>query len=228
MTETRRTYCGLCHPCGGAMRVLLISANTERMNTLPLPLGLAMVAAAVRKAGHEVVLLNLMFEGDTEAVIRERIKDLRPQAIGISVRNIDDQNMDAPQFLLQPARRVVAICQELCDAPIVVGGAGYSIFPESALRYLGVNMGIRGEGETTFLAVLQRIERLETVSGLPGVYLPGQPPPERRYALNLDEFPLPDPEVLIPSVPRSAEFLGSRAKPARLSHGLQFLFDKRH
>jgi len=31
------------------------------MNLLPLPLGLALVAAACRKAGHDVVLLNLMF-----------------------------------------------------------------------------------------------------------------------------------------------------------------------
>ena len=88
------------------MRVLLISANTERMNILPLPLGLAMVAAASRRAGHEVTLLNLMFEEDTEAAIGKRIGDFRPQVIGISVRNVDDQNMESPQFLLPPARQV--------------------------------------------------------------------------------------------------------------------------
>jgi hypothetical protein len=38
------------------------------------------------------------------------------------------------------------------------------------------------------------------------VYLPGQPPPEWRYAMNLDTLPLPDPELLIPSVADSAEF----------------------
>ena len=52
------------------MRVLLISANIERMNILPLPLGPALVAAACRKAGHDVVLLNLMFEGDTQSAIQ--------------------------------------------------------------------------------------------------------------------------------------------------------------
>lgn len=188
------------------MRVLLISANTERMNILPLPLGLAMIAAASRRAGHEVMLLNLMFEKETEAAILKGIEDCRPQVIGISVRNVDDQNMQSPQFLLPPAQQVVAMCRRSCDAPTVLGGAGYSIFPESALRYLGANMGIRGEGETTFPAVLERISRLESVFGLPGVYLPGLPPPERRYATNLDTLPLPDPELLIPSVADSAEF----------------------
>lgn len=188
------------------MRVLLISANTDRMNIPPLPLGLALVAAASRRAGHEVTLLNLMFERDAESAIREHIEDFRPGVIGISVRNVDDQNMELPQFLLPRVRQVVSTCRRLCDAPTVLGGAGYSIFPESALRYLGANMGIRGEGETTFPTVLERISRRESVSGLPGVYLPGRPPPERRFATNLDELPLPDPELWIPSVPGSAEF----------------------
>ena len=36
------------------MKVLLISANTERINILPLPLGLSYVAAATSNDGHNV------------------------------------------------------------------------------------------------------------------------------------------------------------------------------
>ena len=42
------------------MRVLLIAANTERINMPTLPLGLAVVATAVRQAGHEVTSLDLL------------------------------------------------------------------------------------------------------------------------------------------------------------------------
>src|SRR5271157_36874 len=140
------------------MKVLLISANTERTNILPLPLGLGCVGAACQRAGHEVVLMNLMFEGHTASAIRNCISAFRPGVIGISVRNIDDQDMAAPRFLLPPVREVVATCRSLCNAPIVLGGAGYSIFPESALRYLGADMGIRGEGEIVFCALLARLE----------------------------------------------------------------------
>ena len=90
------------------MRVLLISANTERTAILPLPLGPAFVAAACRRAGHETVLLNLMFERDPMAALQKDIEEFRPGAIGISVRNIDDQNMANPRFLLPAAREVVA------------------------------------------------------------------------------------------------------------------------
>jgi hypothetical protein len=40
------------------MNVLLISANTETVNMIPLPLGLNCVAVATRNAGHVVHLLD--------------------------------------------------------------------------------------------------------------------------------------------------------------------------
>jgi len=188
------------------VRVLLISANIERMNILPLPLGTALVAAACRKAGHDVVLLNLMFEGDTQSAIQNGVKGFRPEVIGISVRNIDDQNMADPKFLLPPVREVVKTCRSLCDAPIIVGGAGYSIFPESALLYLGADMGIQGEGETTFPALLERVAKGAPVSGLPGLLLPGERPVDRAFASNLDDLPLPEPGLWIPSIRGQSEF----------------------
>ena len=42
------------------MRVLLVSANTEKINMAVLPLGLACVAAATQKAGHKTKVLNLI------------------------------------------------------------------------------------------------------------------------------------------------------------------------
>src|ERR1035441_5348440 len=153
------------------MRVLLISANTERTAILPLPLGPAFVAAACRRAGHEMPLLNLMFERDPLAALRKDIEEFRPGAIGISVRNIDDQNMANPRFLLPAAREVVADCRRMSNAPIVVGRAGYSMFPESAPRFLKADMGIRGEGEAVFPELLERLESGTDRYGLPGVYL---------------------------------------------------------
>jgi radical SAM superfamily enzyme YgiQ (UPF0313 family) len=176
------------------------------MNILPLPLGPAFVSAATRRAGHDVILLNLMFEGDTKSAIQNCLAEFRPDVIGISVRNIDDQNMADPKFLLPPIREVVARCRSLSEAPIVVGGAGYSIFPESALRYLGADMGIRGEGEVAFPALLERVAKGAPASGLPGLYLPGQRPAERAFARNLDRLPLPESGLWIPSVRAKSEF----------------------
>ena len=59
-----------------------------------------MVVAACRRAGHDVILLNLTFEGDTESASGSASKSFVLGVVGISVRNVDDQNMDAPKFLL--------------------------------------------------------------------------------------------------------------------------------
>ena len=188
------------------MRVLLISANIERMNILPLPLGPALVAAACRQTGHEVVLLNLMFEQDPPSAIQDCLNGFRPEAIGISVRNIDDQNMADPKFLLPPVREVVKTCRSLGDAPIIVGGAGYSIFPESALGYLGADMGIQGEGEASSPVLLDRLAKGVPASGIPGLYLPGERSAEKTFARNLDALPLPEPRLWIPSVHSPSDF----------------------
>jgi radical SAM superfamily enzyme YgiQ (UPF0313 family) len=196
------------------MRVLLISANTENLNIPTLPLGLACVAAATQKAGHDVAMLDLMTEKDAPSVLKGTIEGFRPDLIGISVRNIDDQNMENPRFLLDPVKEIVAGCRSLSDATIVLGGAGYSIFPEGALFFLGADMGIQGEGEVIFPNLMERIERGASLLGLPGLYLPGHGLRcKRMFAKNLDRLPLPDADLW--SIPPQKEELWMPAQTRR-------------
>jgi radical SAM superfamily enzyme YgiQ (UPF0313 family) len=182
------------------MRVLLVSASTEKIGMPTLPLGLACVAAATQRAGHDVAMVDLMAEKEMRSVLKEAIEACRPDMIGLSVRNIDDQNMDHPIFLLDPVKEIVTACRSLSEAPIVLGGAGYSIFPDSALSFLGADMGIQGEGEGVFPGLVERIEKAADLSGLPGLYLPGLGlQGERTFEKNLDTLPLPDITLFSPS-----------------------------
>ncbi|NIO28549.1 MAG: radical SAM protein [Candidatus Latescibacteria bacterium] len=181
------------------MKVLLISANTERINMLTVPWGLACVAGATQSAGHEVSFLDLLTEEDPHAAISRAISGVAPDVIGISVRNIDDQNRERPAFFLETVKQTVAECRRLTKAPIVLGGAGYSIFPDSALDYLGADMGIQGEGETAFLELLERMEQGADLSGLPGLYLRGRGlQGNRRFIERLDTMPFPEGSMLSP------------------------------
>ena len=178
------------------MRLLLVSANTEKINMPVLPLGLACVAEAVRNAGHEVILVDLMDQQNVRTVLKDAVHGFQPEIIGISVRNIDDQCMEKPEFLLDPVKNIVADCRSFSDAPIVLGGAGYSIFPESALAYLGADMGIQGEGEIAFNVLLERLDWKADLSGIPGLYLPYRGI-QGKVSLTkyLNECPLPLPGV---------------------------------
>jgi radical SAM superfamily enzyme YgiQ (UPF0313 family) len=142
-------------------------------------------------------VLDLLATPDSANTIRRAVGDFRPEVIGISIRNIDNQTMKEPRFLLEGAREAVSCCRNVSDALIVLGGAGYSIFPESSLQYLGADMGIQGEGEEAFPLLLARMEQKADLS-VPGLYLPGKGiQAEREFIRDLDRYPLPDP----PSMP---------------------------
>jgi len=158
-----------------------------------LPLGLGLVCAAARSAGHEVSFLDLLAEADPRAAVRRAIAGSAPGVIGISVRNIDDQCRQSPRFLLEPVREVVNECRARSTAPLVVGGAGYSIFPREALAFLGADIGVAGDGEVAFPALLERLEAGRSAAGLPGVYTPdAAPPAARAHSPTLDALPLWD------------------------------------
>jgi len=178
------------------MKVLLISANTEKSYMHPLPLGLNCVAVALRAAGHEVRLIDLMGSGDNVSTIQEGVAAFCPRVIGISVRNVDNQHMAQTRFLLEPVRDAVDLCRSSSDATIVVGGAGFSIFPEAVLAYLGADLGVCGEGERAFVALLAALERGDDPSAIPGVCLPGRPVAGGTALRGeLDDLPLPDPSL---------------------------------
>ncbi|MFC1516716.1 B12-binding domain-containing radical SAM protein [Thermodesulfobacteriota bacterium] len=178
------------------MKVLLISANTEQINMPVLPLGMAYVAAAVENAGHEVKTVNLMMAQDVRGRIQAAVEGFKPGVIGISVRNIDDQMMESPNLLLEPVKAVVSECRRLSDAIIVLGGAGYSIFPERTLAYLKADMGIQGEGEKAFVRLLERLERKTGFSDIPGLCLAVFGTQEkRRFSRDLDDHPQPLPNI---------------------------------
>jgi radical SAM superfamily enzyme YgiQ (UPF0313 family) len=163
------------------------------MNMPSPPLGPGLVAGAVGSAGHEVAFLDLLGQSEPEAALRRAIAESRPEVVGISVRNIDDQDRQSRRFLLGPVKQVVAVCRAQTDAPIVLGGAGYSIFPDAALAYLGADLGIRGEGEIALPALLEKLRQGGDPSEVPGVHVAGQGcRSRRRFVPDLDDLPLPD------------------------------------
>jgi len=111
-----------------------------------------------------------MAEPEALKTLAERIQKVQPDIIGISVRNIDDQVSFQPRFLLDPVKAIISTCRQNSKAKIVLGGAGYSIFPKQALSYLDADMGIQGEGEQSFITLLDRLKNDDDLSNIPGLY----------------------------------------------------------
>jgi radical SAM superfamily enzyme YgiQ (UPF0313 family) len=171
------------------------------------PAGLHQVAEAASQAGYEVRTLDRLEGGDAHGTVREVVSDFRPDLIGLSVRNIDNQDMDRPEFFLQAGRELVQVLRQASSAPIVLGGAGYSIFPEQILGYLGADCGLSGEGEHSFLRVLAALDGQDRLETIPGICLPDRglvSPPLRTSSL--DSCPLPDPSRIDSGLAASEDF----------------------
>ncbi len=189
------------------MRVLLISVNTEEIYMRTWPLGLACVAESARAASHTVEFLDLMQADDPDASVQRTIKEVNPDVIGLSVRNIDSQKMTDQGFFLDTVKEIAVCCRSVTKAPVVLGGAGYSIYPDSLLEYLKADMGIQGEGETAFVELISRLERVTELVGAPGLYLLGLGlSGPRHFEKDLDNLPLPNVNSFANSVSKGEEF----------------------
>jgi radical SAM superfamily enzyme YgiQ (UPF0313 family) len=151
------------------VRVLLISTNRCRVTVPPFPLGLAYVLANLDAGRHEVGVWDAMFHDHWDWSLRQRLREFRPQAIGLSVRNVDDQDIRRPHWFLEEVKQIVAVCREESDATLIAGGSGFSMFAGEALAYLGVDFGIIGEGERALGLLLQRLEAGTDPGCLPGL-----------------------------------------------------------
>lgn len=151
------------------MQALLISANRETEPYPVEPIGIAYVAAALKKAGHEVVLLDLCFEDDAALALKRLPSGFDPGVIGISIRNIDNLTYPKSVFYLPAIREAVRAVRSAYPAPVLAGGSGFSLFPHETLEYLGVDYGLIGEGESSMVEFVRRLEKGESFDGIPGL-----------------------------------------------------------
>ncbi|MBI3599858.1 MAG: cobalamin B12-binding domain-containing protein [Nitrospinae bacterium] len=181
------------------MKVLLINSNLLKPPITPL--GLAYLSSAVRNAGHDAAILDLNFSEDIRGDISKTISGFSPDVIGISIRNIDNATMLHSVYFIPTIKEIVTLCKEFTDAPIVLGGPGFSMMPAEILKELDVPYGIVGEGEIAFPDMLSCLNNGGEISKIGGaVYRSGDRVIKNRIknipSKELNSRPLPDRELL--------------------------------
>lgn len=136
-------------------KVLFISSNVTQDPYPVYPLGMAMVAHDVRSHGHEVLEWDFLAEGESIEGLLEFVRGRTPDVIGISMRNIDNCNYRNAVSYTQLYHDLVKALRSCTRSPIVLGGPGYSLFPETLLEKVGGDYGIAGEGEVVFSRLVE-------------------------------------------------------------------------
>jgi radical SAM superfamily enzyme YgiQ (UPF0313 family) len=151
---------------GMGNRVMLFSINQYDFPYPVFPLGAAQVEAALRRAGHTVEFVDFNLH---RRPIPELIGGFRPDYIGISLRNIDDALIQKRETFFESLLNLVRDLRQHTTATLVLGGSGFSIFPEELLERSGADYGIQGEGEHQFPALIDALNTGRDYSGLSGL-----------------------------------------------------------
>ena len=141
-------------------RVLLVSSNTERQPYPVVPNGLACVASALDAAGHEVRFVDLCFERDPASAAAAAARDMMPDVVGVSVRNIDNSDAIALRHYTPEARAVFnALRKSAPRARLIAGGAAFGVAPEALFRDFEVDYAVAGDGERASVSLVDALAR---------------------------------------------------------------------
>ena len=180
------------------MKIAFVSGNREKLPDAVVPLGILYVMASTPDR-HEKHLIDLCFERDPETALRERLQALEPDLVALGMRNIQNNDYSGISDNIAYYQGLIQAAKEACDAPVVIGGSGFSVMPKELMTRLGADYGISGEGEGAFPELVARLESgsgeasLEDVGNLLRVV--GEEvvcsPPSKRF-LNMNELAVPD------------------------------------
>ena len=150
--------------------ILLVSANQEKMPYPVAPLGLLFVAHALKRSGFSVSILDLCFSDNIHDDIKEAVKQKSPDFIGVSLRNVDNLTFPKSVSYLPAIREIINTIKNYTDAPIVLGGSAFSLFPKKILSFMDCEWGVVGEGEEALVELLKCFnnggKNLKTVANL--------------------------------------------------------------
>ncbi|CAB5114250.1 hypothetical protein D3OALGA1CA_2164 [Olavius algarvensis associated proteobacterium Delta 3] len=153
------------------------------------PIGLYTVGASAAAAGHDVKIVNWYDKRGRAEEIRQAIAEAVPDIIGVSILH---GNRWGGIDIARMARKIAP------RTPIVFGGIGATFLWEQLLdRIPEIDYAIIGEGEVSFLKIVQCVERnaLEEIPDIPGIALriDGRPARTRPGQVMQELDSLPDP-----------------------------------
>ena len=154
-------------------RVLLVNLNKYDQPYPVYPVGVAYIDGALRAAGHVTEIWDArMAQEPLEACVARFVPDF----VGLSLRNIDNVQCHNPRSfiheLVEQCRRVRAATA----APIVLGGSGFSVFPEEIFALGGIDYGIHGAGERVIVRLIAALREgggEAALAGIPGLVYRG-------------------------------------------------------
>ena len=139
-------------------KLLLVSANIFAVPYPVYPLGLSYIASYLKSGLENYEIKIFDFIADDKDKFIDFINEFKPDHVGISLRNVDDVNSYTQNNFIEGYKHIVESVRKYSKADITIGGAGFSIYPQFIFEYLKPDFAIYGEGEESYLQLLNSID----------------------------------------------------------------------
>jgi len=143
------------------MRVLLLRPAAEKKSMARvLPLGLLAIGSVLKRAGHQVKILDLRISNSPDEELESVMKLFDPQVVGIGVMTIECK------YGFIDAAKVKEINSEVT---IIFGGPHCSHEPQFILNDPNVDLMVSGEGDLTIVELIDALEQDRDIENVPGI-----------------------------------------------------------
>ncbi|MBN1416209.1 MAG: radical SAM protein [Bacteroidales bacterium] len=150
-------------------KLLLVSANRHALPYPVYPLGISYLKAYLKEQMPALEVHIFDFMTDYFDEYKHCLAHIKPDYIGISLRNIDDVNIYRQDYFMSHYKEVMGHTRKYSKAVVIIGGSGFSIYPELLYKDLDPDFGIYGEGETSLHKLLTAIENNQDYKAIEGL-----------------------------------------------------------
>ena len=124
-----------------------------------LPHAMLSIASMPVKKGYDVVLIDQRVDQDWKQKLIDHCKK-GPVCVAVSTTT---------GMMINNCFELVKIIKEHTDAPVIWGGPHPTLFPEQTIKHPLVDMVMVGEGEFTFMKLIERLEKNLPIDDIPGL-----------------------------------------------------------
>ena len=143
------------------MKVLLLRPAAEKKSMARvLPLGLLAIGSVLKRAGHQVKILDLRISNSPDEELESVMRSFDPQVVGIGVMTIECK------YGFVDAAKVKEINP---GVKIVFGGPHCSHEPQFILNDPNVDLMVSGEGDLTIVELIDALEQDRDIENVPGI-----------------------------------------------------------
>jgi radical SAM superfamily enzyme YgiQ (UPF0313 family) len=133
------------------------------------PIGLDYIAGAIEKAGIDFDIIDLGLVGEPEKAIKDYFSARQTELVGLSFRNADDCFWPSADWFVPGLKNTIDAIRTETDAPIIIGGVGFSIFAGSIVEYTGADFGVLGDGEAAITELYRQLKAAKRFADVPGL-----------------------------------------------------------